>query len=97
MCPPKKNCKFIIAQIRTDAIKKERLDETVKTPDIGRSSKNRTYARGVRGLCAAITPYSNIYSIVYTNFSRKSRIFEKVSQEQHKGFRFVTLSVSPSR
>ncbi len=25
----------------------------------GRSSKNRTYARGVRGLCAAITPYSS--------------------------------------
>ena len=30
----------------------------------GRSSRNRTYTIGVRGLCAATTPYSNATAII---------------------------------
>lgn len=45
---------------------------------IGRSSKNRTYARGVRGLCAAITPYSNVQYVLYYNSEKKSRILKHI-------------------
>ena len=40
----------------------------------GRSSKNRTYASGVRGRCAAITPYSNDFVIITHLFYNCNRI-----------------------
>ena len=43
----------------------------------GRSSRNRTYTIGVRGLCAATTPYSIVVSYYITLFGRLQMLFGK--------------------
>lgn len=53
--PKKKDCLSQSVYVRSKSLTKKK---TAKAVFFGRSSRNRTYTIGVRGLCAATTPCS---------------------------------------